>query len=129
MENQIAQTIFEQINALDPNALGAYGCVNTDNNTIKTIGLKEDGNCRGGIALAVDGFNVQGWAVIRLMGNDTYTIGFLEKNGKLIKEVENVYSDQLVDILDFIEKGLPTDPAKIIQLGENGTIIFDINLN
>ena len=34
---------------------------------------------------------------------DTYTITFFNKKGNAVKDVEDVYCDMLVDILDYIE--------------------------
>jgi hypothetical protein len=40
---------------------------------------------------------------IQLKWIDTYTISFLNKNGEVVKKVEDVYCEMLVDVLDYIE--------------------------
>jgi hypothetical protein len=93
---EIAQTIREQINYADKWALMAYGSKNY-------IALRESKEYQGGLQFSVNGFHHKGIVRIQLKWIDTYTISFLNKKSKIVKEVEDVYCDMLVDILDYIE--------------------------
>ena len=41
--------------------------------------------------------------MIELRWVDDYTVSFLSKQGDVLRKVEGVYCDMLVDILDWIE--------------------------
>jgi hypothetical protein len=93
---EIAQTIREQINYADKWALMAYGSTNF-------IALTESNEFQGGLQFKVNGMLHKGFVKIQLKWIDTYTITFFNKKGVIKKEVEDVYCDMLVDILDYIE--------------------------
>ena len=93
----ISQIIIHQINILDRWALPAYG--SKDFNLIE-----ESKDYQGGITFKVNGLKHKGQVSILLKWTDVYVINFI-KNGKSIREVEEVYCDMLVEVLDYIEFG------------------------
>lgn len=93
---EIARTIIEQIKYTDKWALMAYGSRNF-------IALSESKDYQGGLQFQVNGFHHNGLVRIQLKWIDTYTITFISKKGEIVKEVEDVYCDMLIEILDFIE--------------------------
>ncbi len=93
---EIAKTIIEQIKYADKWALMAYGSKNF-------LALLESKDYQGGVQFQVNGYHHKGVVRIQLKWIDTYTISFLSKNGETVKEVEDVYCDMLIDILDWIE--------------------------
>lgn len=93
---EIANTIIAQIKYADKWALMAYGSRNY-------IALPESKEYQGGLQFHVNGYKHKGIVRIQLKWIDTYTISFLNKKGEIKKQVENVYCDMLVDILDYIE--------------------------
>ena len=95
-ELRLAETIVSQILTLDKWALGSYAAQN-----LKVLGTDED--FIGGLEFSCNGYNVKGKTTIKLHWNDTYTISFYNRNNNLMKTVEGVYCDQLVEVLDFIE--------------------------
>jgi hypothetical protein len=60
--------------------------------------IKNFENCA--LVLEVNGQNFKGCVVVTLTLNDTYSIYFFNKNGKLIETNKNVYFDSLVDVID-----------------------------
>lgn len=93
---EIAKTIIEQIKYGDKWALMAYGSKNF-------IALPESKEFQGGLQFQCSGTEHKGLVRIQLKWIDTYTISFVNKNGEVVKKVEDVYCDILVDILDYIE--------------------------
>ena len=93
---EIARTILEQIKYGDKWALLAYGATNF-------IELQETKDFQGGVKFKVNGLKHKGTVMVQLKWIDTYTITFLNNNGVTVKEVEDVYCDTLVDVLDYIE--------------------------
>jgi hypothetical protein len=93
---EIAKTIIQQIKYADKWALMAYGSKNF-------IALPESKDYQGGLQFQCSGFRHKGIVRIQLKWIDTYTITFLSKKGEIIKKVEDVYCDMLVDVLDYIE--------------------------
>lgn len=93
---EIAKTIIAQIKFADKWALMAYGSTNY-------MALPESKEYQGGLQFKVNGFKHKGTVRIQLKWIDTYTITFLNKKGEVKKEVEDVYCDMLVDVLDYIE--------------------------
>jgi hypothetical protein len=94
----IARTIIQQITALDPWALPAFG----------TTDLFEIPKCNeymGGLMFTVNGLVHKGKVKILLTWMDEYKIIFLNQKGVPIKEVNGVYCDMLVEVLDYIENG------------------------
>ena len=94
----IAKTIVQQVIALDPWAFGAYG-------TTKVFEIPECKKYMGGLRLTVNGKNHKGNVMIFLKWSDVYKIVFMSEDGLPVKEVDEVYCDMLVDVLDFIEFG------------------------
>lgn len=93
---QIAKTIISQIKYTDKWALMAYGSTNY-------VALPESKEFQGGLQFKVNGYKHKGIVRIQLKWIDTYTITFVSKKGEIIKKVEDVYCDMLVDVLDYIE--------------------------
>jgi hypothetical protein len=93
---EIAKTILEQIKYGDKWALMAYGSKNF-------VALSESKEYQGGLQFQVNGYNHKGIVKVQLKWIDTYTITFINKKGDAVKEVEDVYCDMLVDVLDYIE--------------------------
>ena len=99
MENesmQIAQTILEQIRYFDRSALMAWGAKSF-------CALSENKQRVGGLSFQVNGLSHKGWVTIELDWMDTYTVIFTNRSREVVKSVEGVYCDMLVDIIDFIE--------------------------
>jgi hypothetical protein len=96
MNMEIARIILEQIKAIDPWALGAYGTQNL-------ISLPESIDYAGGLSFSVNGLNHQGTVFIHLKWTDEYKIVFVSNEGVIVKEVDGVYCDMLIEVLDFIE--------------------------
>ena len=93
---EIAKTILEQIKYGDKWALMAYGSRNF-------VALKESKEFQGGLQFQVNGVKHKGIVRVQLKWIDTYTITFINEKGVTVKEVEDVYCDMLVDVLDYIE--------------------------
>lgn len=93
---EIAKTIIAQINYADKWALMAYGSSNY-------VALTESKEYQGGLQFKVNGLHHKGFVRVQLKWIDTYTITFLNKKGDVKKEVEDVYCDMLVNVLDYIE--------------------------
>jgi hypothetical protein len=94
---EIAKIILEQIKSIDYWALGAYGAKNF-------YSLPESKEYAGGLSFFVNGMNHQGTVFIYLKWTDEYKLVFTSTDGSVKKEVDGVYCDMLVEILDFIEK-------------------------
>ena len=95
---EIAKIIIEQINSIDRWALGAYGSNNFYH-------IPESPEFAGGLIFSVNGLVHKGKVKILLTWMDEYKINFLNQNGISIKEVNGVYCDMLVEVLDYIEFG------------------------
>ena len=93
---EIAKTILEQIQYADRSALMAWGAQNF-------AAISESKEFQGGLQFHVNGFHFKGIVKIQLKWIDTYTITFINKRSGIVKEVEDVYCDMLVDVLDYIE--------------------------
>jgi len=99
MEKQslsIAKTIIQQIQYGDRWFLPAVGATNF-------AALPESKEFQGGVGFKVNGLKHQGLVNIELRWVDDYTISFLSMAGEVIKQVEGVYCDMLVDVLDYCE--------------------------
>ncbi|HWZ21121.1 MAG TPA: hypothetical protein VNW06_00625 [Cytophagaceae bacterium] len=94
----IAKTILRQINTLDPWALQAYG-------SKKIKPLQECKEFEGGIEFQVNGLHFSGKISIQLSWSDEYSIYFIDKNEEIEKEIHGVHFPELVEVLDYIEKG------------------------
>lgn len=55
----------------------------------------------GGLAFKVDGFKHQGWVVVRYnQGKDLFDIELRENDMNIVRIIEDVYFDQLVNVID-----------------------------
>jgi len=93
---QIAQTIIQQVIALDPWAFGAYGSTGF-------MPILECSEYSGGLSFKVNGKKHKGNVMIFLKWSDVYHIVFFSKEGVPVMEIEEVYCDELVKALDYIE--------------------------
>jgi len=93
---EIASTILHQIKSLDYSALMAWGARNF-------LALPETDDCLGGIRFNVNGLKHNGLVKIMLTYADDYSIYFLSSNGEIVHQVEGVYCDMLVEVLDWVE--------------------------
>jgi hypothetical protein len=99
MENQskqIAQTILDQIRCLDRSALMAWGAKSF-------CSLSENKTRVGGLSFQVNGLTHKGWVTVELDWSDTYAVVFTNRKRAVVKTVEGVYCDMLVEVIDFIE--------------------------
>ena len=93
-QKMIADTIRQQIRAIDPWALMAYGATNL-------MVLNENQMYRGGLSMKVRGQRFKGVLEIQLMYNDTYRVRtYNQKLDRVKDEVSDVYCDMLVSVLD-----------------------------
>lgn len=72
--------------------------------------MSEEKNFSGGLGFHCNGLNHKGWVnkgwvKIQLRWTDTYTISFVNKKREVVKVVEGVYCDQLIEMLEFLEQG------------------------
>jgi hypothetical protein len=93
---EIAQTVLTQIKYLDRSALMAWGAKSF-------CALSETDTRKGGLGFQVKGLTHKGWVTVELSWLDTYTVVFTNRNRKVVKTLEDVYCDMLVDVIDFIE--------------------------
>lgn len=102
---EVGKEIFNQIRALDKNALMAWGAKNKaiadSGEDIGEAGktIKHDGKAQFDVSCP----KFKGRVVIYLMPNDTYTIVFGQiRNSRwnVKKRIDGVYNDQLVEIID-----------------------------
>jgi len=93
---QIAQTMIQQVIALDPWAFGAYGSTGF-------MPILECSEYAGGLSFTVNGKKHKGNVMIFLKWNDVYKIVFMSSDGIPVKDIEEVYCDELVKALDYIE--------------------------
>lgn len=94
----IANIIIQQITALDPWALPAFGATNL-------FEIPECNEYMGGLMFTVNGLKHKGNVIIYLKWSDEYKIVFMSKDGIPVKEYDSVYCDMLVDVLNYIEYG------------------------
>lgn len=88
---EIQDVILDQLKGLGSIKMMSWG-------SHSFIGHQEN-NREGWLKFKVNGHHFQGWVKILLRANDTYTIQFI-KDGKIEKELDDVYFDQMVDIID-----------------------------
>jgi len=93
---QIAQTILNQIKFLDRSALMAWGA-----KSFCTV--SESKEYTGGISFQVNGLTHKGWVTITLDWSDTYTVIFSNKKRQVVRTVDGVFCDMLIEVIDFIE--------------------------
>jgi len=92
----IARTIINQIKYSDRMALMAWGANNF-------IALEITKEFHGGVQFKVNGLRFKGYVHIQLRWVDDYTVSFLNIKGEVKKQVEGVYCDMLVEVIDWIE--------------------------
>lgn len=93
---QIAQTILSQIKYADRCALMAWGAKDF-------VALSESKEFQGGVRFKVNGLTFKGWVSIELRWMDDYTVTFINKKAAVVKVVNGVYCDMLVEVIDFVE--------------------------
>ncbi len=98
---EIANTIKHQITAQSPMALLSYAAQ-------KFVALNETDKRHGGLQFKTSGYKHKGLVVINLMFNDTYTIETVKiRKGevKVCDSYNDVYADQLIEVLDHMVEG------------------------
>lgn len=93
---KIAQIILDQIKYADRSALMAW-----EANSFCAI--SESKEFEGGLCFKVNGLKHKGWVKIGLRWADDYSIIFINQNREVVKTIEGVYCDMLVDVIDWIE--------------------------
>ena len=99
MENQsvtIAKIIVQQIQYFDRWFLPAVGAQNF-------VAMPESKEFQGGVKFTVNGLKHKGSVAIELRWADDYTVSFLDRTGEIVKQLEGVYCDMLIDVLDWVE--------------------------
>ena len=94
----IAKEVMKQIKALDGWYLPAVGAKN-----FAAVSAKD--GYLGGLSFIVNGLIHKGWVTIRLTVMDEYEISFINRNREVVKLVESVHFPELIQVLDFVEKG------------------------
>ncbi len=95
-EQQIAQTIIQQIRATDRYAMGAWG-------TRELMSLDETSKRSGGLQFRVSGSKLRGKISIELNHLDTYNVtAYRLRNHEahVVSQVTDIYCDQLMSIVD-----------------------------
>ena len=94
----IAKIIKDQIKAIDFWALPSYAAADFKS-------LTETDQREGGLSFQVNGLHFKGMILIELTWMDEYRISFVREDETVEKIVDHVYCDQLVEVLDYIERG------------------------
>ena len=92
----IAQTIIQQVIAIDPWSFGAYAASDF-------ISISECSDYAGGLSFKVNGKRHKGNVMIFLKWSDVYHIVFMSKEGVPVKAFDDVYCEELIKALDYIE--------------------------
>jgi len=98
---EIANTIKHQITAQSPMALMSYAARDF-------VALNETDTKHGGLQFRTSGYKHKGLVMINLMFNDTYTIETVKiRKGevKVCDSYDDVYFDQLIEVLDHMVEG------------------------
>lgn len=66
----------------------------------KLIKIQNKGNEDVGLLLKVNGHHHKSWVLITLAWDDTYTVHIINRLGKTLNTYEQVYFDDLVEIID-----------------------------
>jgi len=103
-EKEIALTIKQQIQYPNKMVMFSWG---VNDWTILSKGTMGDNYCLGGLAFRVRGHHLKGWVCIHLMGEDTYTIRFLNIRRREIKKYEGIYCDRLQELIDGVVERIP----------------------
>lgn len=102
---EIAKTIKHQITAQSPMALMSYAARDF-------VALGETDKRHAGLQFRTSGFKHKGLVVINLMFNDTYTIETVKiRKGevKVCESYDDVYFDQMIEVLDHMIEGKQYD--------------------
>lgn len=59
------------------------------------------------LAFKVSGYLFKGNVVITLAANDTYTVHLINNRNRIIKKIEQIYFDQLVEVIDINVEKIP----------------------
>jgi hypothetical protein len=97
---EVGKEIYRQIKYFDKWALASWGAKN-----FVTFDAGKDLNMahEGGLKFKVKGSKFKGWVMIYLTPMDLYTIVLGRVRGvdwKVVKTIDNIYFDQLVEILN-----------------------------
>ncbi len=96
----VANEIMRQIRAGDPYAMMAWGATNTVALDEKKL---DHGYQLGGLQFKVNGMKHKGLVLVRLMGNDTYTVETVKmRKGEFsrVNLIEGVYCDNIMQVID-----------------------------
>ena len=93
---EVAKTIVAQIKNGDPYFLMAVGAKNL-------ACLSETNERIGGLEFQCNGLAMVGWCKIELKYNDSYRLIFVNRKREIVKTVDEIFCDQLIEFLDFIE--------------------------
>ena len=99
---EIVNTIKQQIVAQSPMALMSYAARDF-------VALNETDTKHGGLQFRTSGHKHKGLVLINLMVNDTYTVETVKiRKGqvKVCDSYDNVYADQLIEVLDHMVEGV-----------------------
>lgn len=102
---EVAKTIWQQVRAtLSVWEICSWG-------VSKKVATEYNG--KPALQLRVSGLQHKGWAVVALdYGSDTYEVYLTNIRGEVKKQFEDVYADELGDLLDReIERGTASDGA------------------
>jgi len=93
---EIAKTIVAQIKYGDPYFLKAVGAKNL-------ACLSETKERMGGLEFQCNGLALVGWCKVELKYNDTYSLIFVNRKRQVVKTVDEIFFDQLIEFLDYVE--------------------------
>ena len=93
---EIAKTIVAQIKYGDPYFLMAVGAKNL-------VCLSETKERMGGLEFQCNGLALVGWCKVELKYNDTYRLIFVNRKRQVVKTVDEIFFDQLIEFLDYVE--------------------------
>ena len=79
----------------------------SNGSVVMSWGLCNPNVVDGGLAFHVNGFKYCGWCSVTYdEGSDTFTFRMLTQEGQVKKEVDDVYMDNLVEVIDYyVETG------------------------
>jgi hypothetical protein len=95
-KKEIAQTIINQIKYADVWFLPSIGAT----------GFKfmdESKEFQGGLRFSCNGLVHKGYVEVLLKWIDTYTVRFIDLQNNVVKSVNDVYCDELVPVIDYVE--------------------------
>lgn len=78
-----------------------HGFLMAHRNIVWSWGAKSWTNVQNkGFAFNVNGFNFKGNVMITVNGSDLFDIYFHNRMGKVVNEINNIYLDDLIEVLD-----------------------------